>query len=56
MEDFGEKKGVCMAYIQAIQDMYEMVTTSVRTPSGETKDYTIGAGLHQGSALESLLV
>lgn len=50
-----EKKGVRMAYIQAIQDMYEGVTTSVRTPSGETKDFPIGIGLHQGSALSPYL-
>ncbi|RDY13582.1 hypothetical protein CR513_01470, partial [Mucuna pruriens] len=33
-----KKKGACVAYIQAIQDMYEGVTTSVRTPRGEILD------------------
>ena len=50
-----EKKGVRMTYIWAIQDMYEGVITSVRTPIGETKDFPIGIWLHQGS-FKSLLV
>ena len=27
-----EKKGVCVAYIKVIQDMYDRVLTKVRTP------------------------
>ena len=42
--------------IHAIQNKYEVVTTSMRTPSGEIKDYPIETGLHHGLRLESLLV
>ena len=35
--------------------MYEGVTTSVRIPGGETKDFPIGIGLHQGSTLSPYL-
>ncbi|KAL5126170.1 hypothetical protein HKD37_14G038851 [Glycine soja] len=41
--------------IHAIQNKYEVVTTSMRTPSGEIKDYPIETGLHHGLRLESLL-
>ena len=50
-----EKKGVRVAYIKAIQDMYEGVTTNVRTPGRVTKDFPIRIGLHQGSALSPYL-
>lgn len=30
--------------------MYEEITTSVRTPKDETKDFPIGVGLYQGSS------
>lgn len=36
-----EKKGVCVAYIRTIQDMYERVTIIMRTPRGEIKDILI---------------
>ena len=50
-----EKKGVRVGYIRVIQDIYEGVVTSVRTPGGETTDFPIRIGLHQGSALSPYL-
>lgn len=37
-----EKKDVCMAYIRAIQNMYEGIT-----PRGKTQDFPSKIGLHQ---------
>ena len=50
-----KKKGVRVEYIKVIQDMYEGVLTSVRTPGGETTDFPIRIGLHQGSTLSPYL-
>ena len=36
--------------------MYEGVITRVRTPVGETIDFPIRIGLHQGSALSPYLL
>lgn len=45
------KKGVRIAYIRAIQDMYVEVSTSVQTQGGETDDFPITIGLYQGLTL-----
>ncbi|KAL5143855.1 SPX domain-containing membrane protein [Glycine soja] len=50
-----EKKGVRVAYIRTIQDMYDRVSTSVRTQGGESDDFPITIGLHQGSTLSPYL-
>ena len=44
-----------VAYIRAIKDIYEEVKTSVRSSIGDMEYFPIDIGLHQGSALSSLL-
>jgi len=50
-----EKKGVPMEYTRVIRGMYKWVRTRVRTVIGDTGDFHIDIGLHQGSALSSFL-
>ena len=50
-----EKKGVTKRYIEMIRDMYSEAMTTVRTVVGETNDFSITVGLHQGSALSPYL-
>jgi len=46
-----ERKGVPAEYTRLIRDMCEGVRTRVRIVIGDTKDFPIDIGLHQGSAL-----
>ena len=46
-----DKKGVPVEYTRVIRDMYEGVRTRVRTVIGDTQDFSIDIGLHQGSVL-----
>lgn len=47
-----KKRGVSKTYIQAIKDMYAGVKTRVMTSGGDTEDFSIDIGPHQGSALK----
>ncbi|WVZ49707.1 hypothetical protein U9M48_001039 [Paspalum notatum var. saurae] len=50
-----EKHKVPTKYVTLIKDMYNKVVTSVRTTDGDTSDFPINIGLHQGSALSPYL-
>jgi hypothetical protein len=50
-----QKHKVSTKYITLIKDMYDNVVTSVRTSDGDTDDFRINIGLHQGSALSPYL-
>jgi hypothetical protein len=50
-----QKHKVSSKYIILINDMYDNVVTSVRTSDGDTNDFSINVGLHQGSALSTYL-
>jgi hypothetical protein len=46
-----QKHKVSSKYIILIKYMYDNVVTSVRTSDGDTNNFLINIGLHQGSAL-----
>ena len=50
-----DKHKVPTKYVGLIKDMYNNVVTSVRTSDGDTDDFPIRIGLHQGSALSPYL-
>ena len=50
-----ERKGVTKGYVDVIRDMYEGAVTAIRSPVGETSEFPITVGLHQGSALSPYL-
>jgi hypothetical protein len=48
-----QKHKVPSKYITLIKNMYDNVVTSVRISDGDTNDFSINIGLHQGSALNT---
>ncbi|KAK3564136.1 hypothetical protein QTP86_007804 [Hemibagrus guttatus] len=52
-----EKYGVGVAekYVRVVQDMYERSRTVVRCAVGQTEEFKVEVGLHQGSALSPFL-
>ena len=42
-------------YIRIIKDMYDGVTTTVRSAAELAEEFKVGVGLHQGSALSPFL-
>ncbi|KAK3542457.1 hypothetical protein QTP86_025884, partial [Hemibagrus guttatus] len=45
------KSGVAEKYVRVVQDMYERSRTVVRCAVGQTEEFNVEVGLHQGSAL-----
>jgi hypothetical protein len=50
-----QKHNVSSKYIAFIKDMYDNVVTNVQTSDGDTNDFLINIGLHQGPALSPYL-
>ncbi|KAK3541603.1 hypothetical protein QTP86_033082, partial [Hemibagrus guttatus] len=49
------KSGVAEKYVRVVQDMYERSRTVVSCAVGQTEEFKVEVGLHQGSALSPLL-
>ncbi|KAK3567779.1 hypothetical protein QTP86_026457 [Hemibagrus guttatus] len=50
-----KKSGVAVKYVRVVQDMYERSRTVVRCAVGQTEEFKVEVGLHQGSALSPFL-
>ncbi|KAK3572845.1 hypothetical protein QTP86_008260 [Hemibagrus guttatus] len=50
------KSGVAEKYVRVVQDMYERSRTVVRCTVGQTEEFNVEVGLHQGSALSPIPV
>ncbi|KAK3571225.1 hypothetical protein QTP86_005424 [Hemibagrus guttatus] len=49
------QSGVAEKYVRVVQDMYERSRTVVRCAVGQTEEFKVEVGLHQGSALSPFL-
>ncbi|KAK3564068.1 hypothetical protein QTP86_007525 [Hemibagrus guttatus] len=49
------KSGVAEKYVRVVQDMYERSRTVVRCAVGQTEEFNVEVGLHQGSVLSPFL-
>ncbi|KAK3567214.1 hypothetical protein QTP86_013468 [Hemibagrus guttatus] len=49
------KSGVAEKYVRVVQDMYARSRTVVRCAVGQTEEFKVEVGLHQGSALSPFL-
>ncbi|MCJ8729527.1 hypothetical protein PDJAM_G00107580 [Pangasius djambal] len=50
------KSGVAEKYVRVVQDVYERSRTVVRCAVGQTEEFKVEVGLHQGSALSPFLL